>query len=36
MRAEEEWDAAAEVIERWESPSAGDMTVFGSREDGEE
>ena len=36
MRAEEEWDATAEVIERWESPSAGDMTVFGSREDDEE
>ncbi|CAO2196427.1 unnamed protein product [Urochloa humidicola] len=35
-RAEEEWNAAAEVIERWDDPSAGDRTVFGSREDAEE
>jgi len=35
-RAEAEWDAAAEVIERWESPAAGDALVFDSREDAEE
>jgi exocyst complex component 7 len=33
-RAEAEWDAAAEVVERWESPTA-DALVFDSRE-GEE
>ncbi|KAL6616624.1 hypothetical protein ACP70R_038894 [Stipagrostis hirtigluma subsp. patula] len=32
----EEWDAAVEVIERWESPGAGDRLVFDSRDDAEE
>ncbi|EES01976.1 exocyst complex component EXO70B1 [Sorghum bicolor] len=35
-RAEARWDAAADVIERWESPAAGDALVFDSREDAEE
>ncbi|KAJ1286859.1 hypothetical protein BS78_03G384300 [Paspalum vaginatum] len=34
--AEAEWDAAAEVVERWDSPAAGDRLVFDSREDAEE
>ncbi|WVZ67629.1 hypothetical protein U9M48_016681 [Paspalum notatum var. saurae] len=33
---EAEWDAAAEVVERWDSPATGDRLVFDSREDAEE
>ncbi|XP_062229941.1 exocyst complex component EXO70B1-like [Phragmites australis] len=33
---DEEWDAAVEVIERWESPGAGDKLLFDSREDADE
>ncbi|KAL6840418.1 hypothetical protein ACP4OV_030228 [Aristida adscensionis] len=35
-RAEEEWGAAVEVIERWESPRAGDKLVFDSHGDADE
>ncbi|XP_062207915.1 exocyst complex component EXO70B1-like [Phragmites australis] len=34
--AGEEWDAAVELIERWESPGAGDRLLFDSREDADD